>query len=345
MFLKLCTNRTSSEFKVPTEIRDAQRPKHGEATKAYNSPFEGIGGFSHNLSCKNYGNLMGMRSIPCKYLQYSTLSNPRLQSHYENILQYDLTEKLCLTNSYETPKIEKIILSASVSFKPQQVRGLAATSGNMASKVSDRSNTKIAGKKKITGKSRASGMLPNFGHGLEDCTVEVRKALILLSGQSLESKTFRVGRPHLGIRKGRLAAYQVTLRDQSMYLFLERLLLEVIPKVMKTDPATLITGAADRRLQRTSLKVANLQVGNCERVPLDTMWLNDGSHTKEVIQSFFDGNGNFQLGIPDFYLFREIEQNIEFTKLNGLNVTIVTSAKTDREARLLLSGFQAPFAD
>ena len=25
------------------------------------------------------------------------------------------------------------------------------------------------------------------------------------------------------------------------------------------------------------------------------MWLNDGSHTKEVIQSFFDGNGNFQL--------------------------------------------------
>ena len=59
----------------------------------------------------------------------------------------------------------------------------------------------------------------------------------------------------------------------------------------------------------------------------------------------FDGNGNFQIGIPDFYLFREIEQNIEFTKLNGLNVTIVTTAKTDREARLLLSGFQAPFAE
>ena len=35
---------------------------------------------------------------------------------------------------------------------------------------------------------------------------------------------------------------------------------------------------------------------------------------------------------------------MEFTKLNGLNVTIVTSAQTDNEARLLLSGFQAPFA-
>jgi ribosomal protein L5 len=113
-------------------------------------------------------------------------------------------------------------------------------------------------------------MLPNFGQGLEDCTLEVRKALMLLSGQALESKTFRVGRPHLGIRKGRLAAYQVTLRNEVMYLFLERLLTEVIPKIMKTDPATLSTGAADRRYQRTSMKVANFEVGNCERVPLTT---------------------------------------------------------------------------
>ena len=130
-----------------------------------------------------------------------------------------------------------------------------------------------------------------------------------------------------------------------MYFFLERLLTEVIPTVSKIDPATLTTSAADRRYQRTSTKVANLQPGKFERVPLTNSWLNDGSHTKKVFESFFDGNGNFQIGIPDFYLFREIEQNIEFTKLNGLNVTIVTSAKTDREARLLLSGFQAPFAD
>jgi len=267
---------------------------------------------------------------------------PQFQFHYENSLRYDLAEKLGVTNSQKTPKIEKIVLSASVSFKPQQVRGLAATSA--ASKK--HSTAKVPKKTaKVSGKSRVSGMLPNFGHGLEDCTLEVRKALILLSGQALDSKLFRVGRPHLGIRKGRLAAYQVTLRNQSMYFFLERLLTEVIPTVSKIDPATLTTSAADRRYQRTSTKVANLQPGKFERVPLTNSWLNDGSHTKKVFESFFDGNGNFQLGIPDFYLFREIEQNIEFTKLNGLNVTIVTSAKTDREARLLLSGFQAPFAD
>lgn len=273
------------------------------------------------------------------------------QSHYENSLRYDLTEKLCLSNSHETPKIEKIILSASVSFKPQQVRGIAATSGSsnlkgskISSNTSKSSNAKVS-KKGISNKSRSSGILPNFGHGLEDCTLEVRKALMLLSGQELDAKTFRVGRPHLGIRKGRLAAYQVTLRNQTMYLFLERLLTEVIPKIITTDPAALITSAADRRLQKTSMKVANLYTLDTKKVPLKNMWLNDGSYIKEVIQPFFDGNGNFQLGIPDFYLFREIEQNIEFTKLNGLNVTIVTSAKTDHEARLLLSGFQAPFAN
>ena len=271
---------------------------------------------------------------------------PQFQFHYENSLRYDLAEKLGVTNSQKTPKIEKIVLSASVSFKPQQVRGLAATSA--ASLRTKHSTAKVPKKTaKVSGKSRVSGMLPNFGHGLEDCTLEVRKALILLSGQALDSKLFRVGRPHLGIRKGRLAAYQVTLRNQSMYFFLERLLTEVIPTVSKIDPATLTTSAASlsSRYQRTSTKVANLQPGKFERVPLTNSWLNDGSHTKKVFESFFDGNGNFQLGIPDFYLFREIEQNIEFTKLNGLNVTIVTSAKTDREARLLLSGFQAPFAD
>ena len=158
----------------------------------------------------------------------------RFQAHYENTLCYDLAEKLCVTNSHQTPKIEKIILNASVSFKPQQVRGLATTSAS-TSGIRSLPKSKI---QKNSGKSRGSGMLPHFGHGLEDCTLEVRKALILLSGQELDAKTFRVGRPHLGIRKGRLAAYQVTLRNQSMYLFLERLLTEVIPKVMKTDPAT-----------------------------------------------------------------------------------------------------------
>ena len=80
------------------------------------------------------------------------------QSHYENSLRYDLTEKLCLSNSHETPKIEKIILSASVSFKPQQVRGIAATSGSSnlkGSKIS--SNTSKSSNAKVP-------LVPRMGH-------------------------------------------------------------------------------------------------------------------------------------------------------------------------------------
>ena len=182
-------------------------------------------------------------------MEFTPLYGTRFQSHYENTLSYDLVDKLGIVNSYETPKIEKIILSSSVSFKPQQVRGLGGSSSSLASQSS---NNK-AKSKTTFGMQRAS---------LENCSTQVRKALILLSGQSLRNITFRVGRPHLGIREGRLAAYQVTLRNENMYLFLERLLTEVIPKVIKTDPATLMTSTSDRRLQRTSTKLANFETGD-----------------------------------------------------------------------------------
>jgi ribosomal protein L5 len=191
-------------------------------------------------------------------MEFTPLYGTRFQSHYENILSYDLVDKLGIVNSYETPKIEKIILSSSVSFKPQQVRGLGGSSSSLASQSS---NNK-AKSKTTFGKGGKKGGMPMQRASLENCSTQVRKALILLSGQSLRNITFRVGRPHLGIREGRLAAYQVTLRNENMYLFLERLLTEVIPKVIKTDPATLMTSTSDRRLQRTSTKLANFETGD-----------------------------------------------------------------------------------
>ena len=194
-------------------------------------------------------------------MEFTPLYGTRFQSHYENTLSYDLVDKLGIVNSYETPKIEKIILSSSVSFKPQQVRGLAAgcprLGGSSSSLASQSSNNKAKSKTTF-----GKGGMPMQRASLENCSTQVRKALILLSGQSLRNITFRVGRPHLGIREGRLAAYQVTLRNENMYLFLERLLTEVIPKVIKTDPATLMTSTSDRRLQRTSTKLANFETGD-----------------------------------------------------------------------------------
>jgi large subunit ribosomal protein L5 len=56
----------------------------------------------------------------------------------------------------------------------------------------------------------------------------------------------------------------------------------------------------------------------------------------------FDGQGNYSLGLSEQSLFPEIElDKVEFTQ--GMNVTIVTSARTDEEGRALLDGFGFPF--
>ena len=56
----------------------------------------------------------------------------------------------------------------------------------------------------------------------------------------------------------------------------------------------------------------------------------------------FDGRGNYSFGIPEQLIFPEI--NIDkVTKINGMDITIVTSAKTDAEAFGLLKAFGLPF--
>jgi large subunit ribosomal protein L5 len=56
----------------------------------------------------------------------------------------------------------------------------------------------------------------------------------------------------------------------------------------------------------------------------------------------FDGRGNYTLGLRDQLIFPEIDY-AKVDKLKGMNVTIVTTAKSDNEARALLRGFGMPF--
>ena len=56
----------------------------------------------------------------------------------------------------------------------------------------------------------------------------------------------------------------------------------------------------------------------------------------------FDGHGNFSLGITEQIIFPEIDFD-KITKIAGMNITSVTSAKTDNEARALLTKFNMPF--
>jgi len=56
----------------------------------------------------------------------------------------------------------------------------------------------------------------------------------------------------------------------------------------------------------------------------------------------FDGRGNYALGIKEQIVFPEIDYD-KIETVRGMDIVIVTSAKTDEEARALLKGFDFPF--
>ena len=57
----------------------------------------------------------------------------------------------------------------------------------------------------------------------------------------------------------------------------------------------------------------------------------------------FDGRGNYALGIKEQLIFPEVEYD-KVDKVRGMDIIIVTTAKTDEEARELLKLFNMPFA-
>jgi large subunit ribosomal protein L5 len=99
------------------------------------------------------------------------------------------------------------------------------------------------------------------------------------------------------LRKGMPIGVRVTLRDNNMYEFLDRLIAIALPRIR------------------------------------DFKGINDKS---------FDGRGNYSLGVTEQIIFPEI--NIDkINKIMGMDITFVTSAKTDVEALELLKQFGLPF--
>ncbi len=56
----------------------------------------------------------------------------------------------------------------------------------------------------------------------------------------------------------------------------------------------------------------------------------------------FDGRGNYTIGVREQLIFPEIDFN-KVDKLRGMNITIITSARNDEQARALLKGLGMPF--
>lgn len=59
--------------------------------------------------------------------------------------------------------------------------------------------------------------------------------------------------------------------------------------------------------------------------------------------NYFDGHGNYSLGITEQLIFPEIDYD-KIDAIRGMDIAFVTTAKTDEEARELLSALGAPYA-
>ncbi len=99
------------------------------------------------------------------------------------------------------------------------------------------------------------------------------------------------------LRQGMSIGCMVTLRQEKMYEFLDRLVNVAIPRIRDF---------------------------------------------RGISPKSFDGSGNFSMGIHEHYIFTEIDYD-KIDKVKGMNISIVTTAKTDAEARQLLKLMGVPF--
>ncbi|MCE9633924.1 MAG: 50S ribosomal protein L5 [Methylophilales bacterium] len=115
-----------------------------------------------------------------------------------------------------------------------------------------------------------------------------QKPIVTLSRKSIAGFKIRDNYP---------VGCKVTLRQERMYEFLDRLITIAIPRI--------------RDFRGISAKA-------------------------------FDGRGNYNMGIKEQIIFPEIDYD-KVDALRGMNITITTTAKTDDEARALLTAFSFPF--
>ncbi|TZF81744.1 50S ribosomal protein L5 [Pedobacter sp. BS3] len=121
--------------------------------------------------------------------------------------------------------------------------------------------------------------------------------LTTITGQQAVAAKSKKDISNFKLRKGMPIGVRVTLRDNNMYEFLDRLIAVALPRIR------------------------------------DFKGINDKG---------FDGHGNYTLGISEQIIFPEI--NIDkINKIMGMDITFVTSAKTDVEALELLKQFGLPF--
>ena len=123
------------------------------------------------------------------------------------------------------------------------------------------------------------------------------KDLEVISGQKPIITTAKKSIAGFKLREGNKIGCKVTLRGDKMYIFLEKLITIVLPRVRDF---------------------------------------------RGISKNSFDGRGNYTLGIKEQLVFPEIEYD-QVIKIRGLDVVMVTTAKSNEEGLSLLSEFGLPF--
>ena len=123
------------------------------------------------------------------------------------------------------------------------------------------------------------------------------KEMTTITGQQAIPTRSKKDISNFKLRKGMPIGVRVTLRDNNMYEFLDRLIAVALPRIR------------------------------------DFKGINDKG---------FDGRGNYTLGVTEQIIFPEINID-QINKIMGMDITFVTTAKTDVEALELLKQFGLPF--
>lgn len=121
--------------------------------------------------------------------------------------------------------------------------------------------------------------------------------LTMIAGQKAVSTRAKKSVSNFKLREGMPIGVRVTLRNDRMWEFIERLVYVALPRVR------------------------------------DFRGINDKS---------FDGRGNFSMGVSEHIIFPEIDLD-KVSKITGMDITFVTTAKTDAEALALLKLVGLPF--
>ncbi len=143
----------------------------------------------------------------------------------------------------------------------------------------------------------------SINQGIGDATQDKKlidnsiQELSVIAGQKPVSTKAKNSISNFKLREGMTIGVKLTLRDERMYEFLDRLITVALPRVR------------------------------------DFRGINEKS---------FDGRGNYTMGITEQIIFPEIDID-KVNKINGFDITFVTTAKTDAEALALLKELGLPF--